>query len=211
MQFKKYTKAQMPFLLLAIAFVLTSCGSTQYVSEDNDGIYGSTQEPVEHKDVANDENSVYYKNYFQENATEYDYITEEDAVFTDIDSYEGNYVEQETTEPQSYAGWGQDNNDVTINVYSNFGGYGYNNFWNRPYGYGYSPYWNSGWGYSGFYDPFWGSPYYSGFYGYGYGGYYHSPYWNNYGYNNYHGRNSVSYHNSRRGSSIINGRNSAIY
>ncbi|MFD2823206.1 hypothetical protein ACFS5M_05960 [Lacinutrix iliipiscaria] len=209
MQLKTHLKAQMPFLALTtIVFVLSSCGSYQYAGDDNDGIYGASEEPVEQQvgEVQNNSNS-YYKNYFKEKSTEYDYITQESEIFTDIDSYEGQYVEQDTVEQESYAGWGQENNDVTINVYG--GGFAYNNWMYRPYriGWGYSPFWNTGWGY-GFYDPFWGSPYYGygNYYGYGgfygYGGYYGYPYHNGYYNNPYYGRNRVAYHNSRRGTSL---------
>ena len=69
MQFKNYLKAQMPFLaLLAVAFVLSSCGSSQYVGEENDGIYSSPKEYNEtNVEVVqdNDANTTYYKNYFK--------------------------------------------------------------------------------------------------------------------------------------------------
>ena len=202
MQFKNYLKAQMPFLaLIAMAFVLSSCGSSQYVGEENDGIYSSPKEYNENnvevvQDI--DANTTYYKNYFKEKSTEFDYIPTEDEVFTDVDSYEGKYAEQDSTAQESYAGWGQENSGVTINVYGGFnsgwGGY-YNPYyagWGWNYGWG----WSYGWGWNtGFYNPYWCSPY-------GYGGYYGYPYYNGYYNNPYYGRNGVAYHNSRRGSSL---------
>ena len=220
MQFKNYLKAQNPAVaLLAIALVFTSCGSYQYAGEDNDGVYGTTETPVEYtEDVAQtrDNNGSYYENYFKEKSIEFN---QENEIFTDIDAYEGEYAEQSPNqnEEQYYAGWGQNNDDVTVNIYSGFSGYNfYNPWWYRPYryGYGYSPYWSLGWGYSGFYDPFWCPPYYGGFYGgysfYGYNGY---PY--NYGYNNFYGRRGVAYNRTRRGSSTLSranalGRRTAI-
>ena len=60
---------------LILALGLTSCGSYQYASYDNDGIYGEPDKSyavknVEYQDdqeTANEsENSTYYKNYFKE-------------------------------------------------------------------------------------------------------------------------------------------------
>lgn len=207
MQLINYLKEQMPFMSISAAMlILTSCGSSQYVGQDYDGIYDSNEDANE-TEVVQTNNNSYYQNYFKEKSSEYDYITEEEEVFTDIDAYEGTYAEQNAAQQESYAGWGQENENVTINVYSGFnsGFYGYNN-WYRPYGFGFgfgygygSPYWNIGWGYSGFYDPFWCPPY-------AYGGYYGYPYYRHYRnrgyYGNYYNRNSMAYHDSRRGRNL---------
>jgi hypothetical protein len=206
MRFNNYFKANIHFLaVFVILIAVSSCGSSQYVSQDNDGIYGATEK--ENQNVTSEVNSgeqAYYKNYFKEKSQDYD-MYEEDAVFTDIDSYEGNYVEEvdsSQTENRSYAGWGQDNDDVTINIYSGYSGFGFYSPWRFGNGWGY------GWGYGG-YDPFWCPPFYGGYYGYSYyspyfyGGYgygYLNPYYN-YGYNGrYYGINGIAFNSGRRGS-----------
>ena len=52
------------------------------------------------------------KNYFREKSEEYQ-IPESDEYFTDVDAYQGNYQENDSTAtPDSrYAGWGEENND----------------------------------------------------------------------------------------------------
>jgi hypothetical protein len=200
-----YLISKLPFYVaLSFTFILASCGSYQYVGYDNDGIYGSEevvyeQQPYNETPVANNNN--YYKNYFAEKSREFETISEDGSVFTDIDSYEGDYNEvEDSTYVTGYAGWGE-NSDVTINVYPS---YGYSSWWYRPYSWNwYSPYYSYyGGGYYG-YDSFWSYPYY------GYGGYYggfafyspywsYSPYWyrnyrNHYYYNNYYGSRNIAY------------------
>ena len=194
--------------MLAVAgmvFTLTSCGSYQYAGTDNDGIYESSSEPVVYAESAgqnnNDNvNNSYYKNYFKEQSSEYDYMNVEPEVFTDVDSYEGKYVEQDSTQREQYPGWGQNNEDVTVNVYAGWNGF-YDPFWNVGWGWnagwgwgwnaGWGWGWNAGWGWgwnAGFYNPYWCGPY----------GYYGNPYFYN---NPYFGR-PVAYVNSRRGSNL---------
>ncbi|MDN3494054.1 hypothetical protein [Winogradskyella bathintestinalis] len=219
MQFKNLFTKKLPFFVaLGLATVLTSCGSFQYAGYDNDGIYSTdeydnddTETPVV---TTSTDNSNYYKNYFAENTAEVEAIKEESEVFTDIDSYESDYVQSssETTEQQpAYGGWGQNNNTVTVNFIDN-GWYGYNSPWlingGFGYGYGYGHYrWNRPWRYG--YDNWgWNNPWvYGGYYGYGY----HSPWHYGYGYTNYgwnHGyyrsNNRFAYNNSRRGSLLYN-------
>ncbi|WP_262732532.1 hypothetical protein [Gaetbulibacter sp. NE] len=229
MQFKNYIISKLPFFVaLSFAFVLASCGSYQYVGYDNDGIYNSDGVVYE-EDTYQETTSAsgsYYKNYFAEKSQQYESIPEENIIFTDIESYEGNYTEEEDTtdEYNGYAGWGQDSDNITINVYSNYGwnNWGYYNYWgwNRPFyswnrwntwgwnSWGWNNWaWNSGWGYYG-YNSFWGNPYYNGFY---YGGYYNRPYYYN-GYRNGYAYNRVNSrrgqinnaYNSRRSNSVIN-------
>lgn len=206
MYFKNYFLPQIPKLLLGSFLILTSCGSYQNVP-DNDGIYGSTEIPVSgtEQDIAVSSNSnsssSYYKNYFKEKSSEYDVYTE-DEVFTDVDEYGNEYAEaSDSTEVDynEYAGWGQENSNVSVNIYS-----GFNYGWNYPYnnwgwgyaGYGYGWGWNAGWGW-GYPSYGWGYPGYGWaycppYYGGGYygGGYYGGGYYGNY----------ISYSNSRRGS-----------
>ncbi|HKK12214.1 MAG TPA: hypothetical protein VJ945_05255, partial [Flavobacteriaceae bacterium] len=222
MQFISYLKSKLPFYVaLSFTFILASCGSYQYVGYDNDGIYGSEDvgyEQPSYNETPNANNSSYYKNYFAEKSQQFENIPQEGAIFTDIDSYQGDYDEvQDSTYVSGYAGWGEDSDDVTINVYPS---YASSYWWYRPYAwnYWYRPY-NSyyGWSYYG-YNPYWYSPYswyspyyYGGYYGfsyywpswyyyrsyyYGYGNHY---YYNGYGYNRYYGSRNVAYNAGRRG------------
>ena len=91
MQFNNYLKRKIPFLaILALLFGLSSCGSYQYVGVEDDGIYGSDpnlgyqETVVEVQDKPNSNN--YYKNYFREKSSEYDYIINDDAIFTDVEN-----------------------------------------------------------------------------------------------------------------------------
>ena len=211
--------------MLILALGLTSCGSYQYASYDYDGIYGEPEKSyeiknVEYKETGNEsENSAYYKNYFNEKATQLDYTG--DAIFTDIDAYQGSYgVENDSLNQENYAGWGY-SDDITVNIYNRaplydsfwYPGYGWYNDWNFGYGYyGYSNYW-----YSPFYSG-WGSPWYYGYgygypyYGYGYGYGYGYPYYgyNNFYYGNIYNRRNLSYSASRRGSIYANNNISGI-
>ncbi|MBL87573.1 MAG: hypothetical protein CMO82_13055 [Winogradskyella sp.] len=220
MQFKIITKHKLPFFVaLGLMTVLTSCGSFQYVGYDNDGIYSSedynttdVEQPVA---TTSSNDSEYYKNYFADTSAQLEAVIEDNEIFTDIDSYEGNYLEkaQDTIEERPvYGGWGQNNESITINIIDNgwYGwndpwlwnvgwGYGWNNWgWGRPwrwnygwnYGYGWNNWgWNAGWGY-GWNNWGWGP-------GWGYG-------WNNWGWNGYYRGNRYAYNAGRRGSVINN-------
>ena len=146
-----YLTTKLPFFA-ALGFVLSlvSCGSYQYSGYENDGIYGSENRTVEYvvekeEVVANEDQGGYYQNYFSEKSREYDMILGEDEIFTDIDSYKGEYDEEYVDTllyDKAYAGWGQATNDVTINIYDNgwngpwYGGLGWYG-WGRPWGWGY--------------------------------------------------------------------------
>ena len=199
MKFINYLKKQWALsFMVGLLLSFTSCGSFQYAGTYEDGIYADSEPVVRTNEAADNtsNSSEYYKNYFKEKSLQ---LEEDNAVFTDVDAYQGDYQE-DSTNSTNYAGWGQNNDsDVTINIYDNtpFYGYGwghpYNNFWG--WNNGWSIGWNS-WGYSR-YNP-WCNPFigfgYNNFgynnYGYGFG-------YNNYGYNNYRGR-SVAYINGRR-------------
>lgn len=205
--------------VFTLLLVMASCGSYQYVGVDNDGIYGDTPRIVSQNQdvVANGSNSSndYYQNYFKSKALEYERISDEGAIFTDIDSYQSGNYEDDTINNnyQGNSGWGQTNSQVTINVQPSFG---WGGMWGSPFYNGfYGNRWNR-WG--GFYDPFYGGyyvnrwnnwgfydPFYSGFYGGFYGGWYNPGFYAFNGYNNYYGgayygRNNVSYSASRRNS-----------
>ena len=223
MDYKSLLKVIFVFFTLS---VISSCGSYQYTSFMNDGIYEDdsniTQSNTYDIEENNDEEtSEYYSSYFNDIAKRYSTLEDNDELFTDVENYRSS---ENDSISKTYGPWGDYRNSLTINVnsyhndgfwsrwrypswmwnygygYGNVWGYGFNNFWSRPYPF-----------YGGFYDPynpFWG--YYSSFYygyGYGYGypyGYY--SWWRPYGYwNNYYsyGRNlntNVSFVSGRRGS-----------
>ncbi|MBN4047220.1 hypothetical protein JYU05_01600 [bacterium AH-315-P13] len=206
MQLNYYQQSKMRLIgALGLIFSLVSCGSYQYAGYD-DGIYGNSKRNVgypaesSNKEVTS-QSSSYYQNYFKEKSQELDYLSQDDVIFTDIDSYEGNYEAENDTlvdTQVSYAGWGQNTTEVSINVYNS--GYLFNNWWNRPYysygyGYGFYNHWYNPYrfyGYSNWYNPYgyygynnWYNPYH----GYGYGNYY----------SNYYNRRGIAYNAGRRG------------
>ncbi len=192
---------------LGLLFSLVSCGSYQYAGYD-DGIYGASERNVEYytessNEVPSSQNSNYYQNYFKEKSQELDYLSQDDVIFTDIDSYESNYEAENDTlvdAQVSYAGWGQNTTEVSINVYNS--GYLFNNWWYRPYysyGYGFYNHWYNPYrfyGYSNWYNPYG----YYGFYNW-YNPYYYGSYYSNYGNynNNYYSRRGIAYNAGRRG------------
>src|SRR5690606_11865597 len=144
----------------------------------------------------------YYKQYFGSKIDSYGDLNEEDedVIFTDIEAYttsermdeEGNIIIDDNYD-DGYGAWGNNSENVVVNIY-NYGGYGSGyGFYNRPYYGWYGNYW--GYPYYNYYGPSWGisygwgyhSPYY-GYYNYPlyYGGYYgnYYPYYNNSYYNN---------------------------
>jgi hypothetical protein len=207
--------------VFGLLFGLASCGTYQYAGHEHDSIYGGSNTNVEYQKEHVQENSTsqsssYYQNYFKEKSMLLDNISQ-DSIFTDIDSYEGNYdVENDTLNyPDSYAGWGQNTTEVSINVLGGYGGYygiSYGGFYD-PFYYGYSGYGYGGYGYGGYgyggygYGGYgYGYPYY---YGYGhnyYGGHGYYGYGHNYyGNNSYYGGRSIAYVNGRRGSAYSSG------
>jgi hypothetical protein len=150
MQFKTIIPRKLPFFVaLSLTAVLTSCGSFEYAGYSNDGIYAANdynyqaeaEQPVA---TTSTNESSYYKNYFAENSAEIDAINGENEIFTDVDSYEGNYTDQGNVDQrQAYGGWGQTNDAVTINYVNN--GWGWNDpwLWNAGWGLGWN---NWGWG-----------------------------------------------------------------
>ena len=155
MQFNTTSNRRLPFFVaLGLMAVLTSCGSFQYAGYNNDGIYSDTYEaPVEEPVVmTSTDDSNYYKNYFSNNSADVSAAQEESEVFTDIDSYEGNYtdIDPNGVEQQpAYGGWGQNSDVVNINYINN--GWGFNNF---GYG-GFNNFGFGGFGYGGFGLRFW--------------------------------------------------------
>ena len=199
---KKFYFVNKLFYFLFIALLITSCGSYQYSGYINDGIYQNNDVSenyavTEKQEINNKENNDYYKSAFSEKALMYSETENSDQLFTDVENYR---TSQNDTIEKNYGPWGDHKDSVVINIHSyhhdgfwsrwrypnwmwNYGfgygglntwGYGYNNYWSRPFPF-----------YGGMYDPFnpfWG--YYDSFYygyGYGYGyayGYY--PWWRPY-------------------------------
>jgi uncharacterized membrane protein YgcG len=183
-------------ILGMIALLATSCGSYQSTSYyDRDGIYGGND-----KSNAQTEPTT-RKDYFSAYKTD-----ENTAIFTDVDNYSTTYAETPSAVAQeesakNYGGWGDNTENVTVNVYGgNWPYWGWNNYWYGSY-WGWNswigPSWSIGWG--------WGYPYY-GYYGWGYpyygwgGNYCYSGYHNHYSNHSYaynSGRRNYSYNGSR--------------
>ena len=215
MQTKKYFLTN-PFNLLMVgllSIVFVSCGTSRYAAED--GIYGASDSDTQ--EVATEDNSSYYKQYFKTKNAEYESLPEEDLIFTDIDAY----VSDETIDEEGYivpnrsggyedgyGAWGSNSDNITVNIYET----GFNNWgwgggywgWNNPWGWnswGWGGYWGwnagFGWGWGGYYG-------YGGYWGWnnpwiynGWGGYYGHPYYYNGYYNGGYGT-QVAYNRGRR-------------
>ena len=196
-----------PFMALGALLMLSSCGSYQYVGYDNDGIYSSDEVVVDVEEASTNRTSDnYYANYFDEIATDAQLAQEETGeIFTDIDSYSSTGASGDDVEIiGDYGGWGQVNDQVTINYYNtgwNNWGWGWNDpwlwnggfgwGWNAGFGWGWNNWrwnrWGFGWGWN---DPWlwnggfgWGHPYYG---------------WNAWGRNGFYG-NNIAFNRSRRG------------
>lgn len=199
-----------------ITLLIYSCGVYNNGHTDNDGIYQSESET----DLATDnEKASYYKQYFESKDKDYEDLPEEGLIFTDIEAYnttesmdeEGYVVVEERDDyDEGYGGWGDNTEDISINVY-NYGGYygGYYGYYHSPYWYRYwhQPYWywNIGfyWGYPFYYPHY----YYYGYYGHYYNPYYWYPYKSNYiSYNR--GRRNLDYYPSR---TVDRGRSNTSY
>jgi hypothetical protein len=185
-----------------LALAITSCGSYQNSSYNNeDGVYGNSESNS--KRAANDsEQNNKYKEYFSD-------LNKDSESFTNVDNYSS--VQNDTVnKTQSYndsnTGWGNNPQSVTINVYDNNWGWSYwNNYWYSGYwGYNswYGPSW--GWGWNSWYGPSWSVGFgWNNWHGYGgYGGYYGYNNWCNNYYNNYY----YSHAGGRRGTAYTGAR-----
>jgi len=217
--------------LVAIASVfLIGCSSTQNVYDD-DGIYSSSQTDVSNvseQEISSGANSQVYKNYFEKGAQELSELEEDGAVFTDIESYTSEagseiYVDGSSFETNTgYARWGDETQDVEVNIYNNNPFWGFNNFGGFGYGgFGFGGFYGHPW-YGGFNSPFFGYGRFGyagfGFGGFGFGGFGYGPFFN-YGNNfnnHFYARNGgnfrggrVAYNNGRRSSISNAGRRSS--
>lgn len=204
------------FMAPVSLLLLASCSSYQYSGSDRDGVYGDTRRGYSEQEQysTQDGSGNYYKKLFAEEATLYNDLLAENAVFTDVESYTstgGDYEVQQSNYQGGKAPWGQDPDSYSINIY-NQGFYGglYNPYWGGGY-YGYNPYWGPGYWGPGYYGSSWnigfGSFYPSYGYSFGFGfasnpyyygaaGWY-NPYYHNYYRNNYY-RQNISYNTGRR-------------
>ena len=106
MKFITYLKKQWALVfVVGVLLSFTSCGSFQYAGTYEDGIYSDSEPKVQTNETADNtsNSSDYYKNYFKEKSLQVD---EDNAVFTDVDAYEGDYQE-DATNSTNYAGWEQ--------------------------------------------------------------------------------------------------------
>lgn len=199
------------FLILFVGSIaLYSCGSYQNSSYyDNDGVYGvdTSTRTTYQKDHSN---TTKYASQFQTMREEY--ATEE--TFTDVSNYV-TPIDSSKTKSQSYAGWGNNQSNIVVNIYDNWGwngwygnawGWGWNNWsWNGWYG---NPWgWNgwNNWGWNSWYGNPWG---WNGWYGNPWG--WNSWFGNPWGWNNWYGGGPrVAFNNGRRGSvnGFVNGTN----
>ncbi|NNL01678.1 MAG: hypothetical protein HKP39_05325, partial [Eudoraea sp.] len=126
--------------LFVAGILLVSCGSYQEASYyDNDGIYAEGSQTVYTKkkqQPKQQESDCIYGDYFGQKAEQIDEFMEGE-VFTDVDDYyggdvvndslavvpEGNYYEG-YNDYAGYAGWGDNQSNVTINNYNTGWGWG---------------------------------------------------------------------------------------
>ncbi|MGB0949749.1 MAG: hypothetical protein ACPGU0_06545, partial [Marinirhabdus sp.] len=138
--------------------LLSSCATTNTATlGETDGIYVSAESTARQNTDDNDKNN-YYKQYFKSKENAYGQIPEEGAIFTDIEAYSTNeYVDgdgyiviEERGYTEGYGGWGNNSDNVTVNVYNN----GFGNYWGGFYQPFFGGYWGNGFGYGGY----WGRP-----------------------------------------------------
>ena len=147
---------RLSYLIFGGLSVLTtvSCGSSQSTTADRDGIYGDSRYDRRSETSSS---SAYYRDYFGT-------LHDETLVYTDAANYNSDSATAEKPrEATGYAGWGNEPDNVTVNIYGNNWG------WNNWYG----PGW--GWGYNQWYSPHW----YGHNHHYVYGGGRRGSYYNN--------------------------------
>lgn len=201
------------FIAPVSLLLLASCSSYQYSGSDRDGVYGDSKRVYsEERQIATQQDKgTYYKNLFAEEASLYNDLLAENAIFTDVESYSStgeDYEGQQSDYQEGRAPWGQDPDSYSINII-NQGFYGglYNPYWAGMY-YPYHPYLGPGYWGSGYYGSSWsigfGSFYPS--YGFGFGFVYpfsygvagwHYPYHYRYHRNYYYPQN-IAYNPGRR-------------
>ena len=150
-----------PLLFISLLFLgLSSCVSyDEVVGYEDDGIYGRSysDQQVQVKGAealqAEDFQSDLYGDYFGQKAQQYNDILDSE-IFTDPDSYSSEQLRDSTQVVQDstyfsdelyqgYGYWGDNQNQVVINVYDNWGNHGFGWGWNSYWGIG--PRWGWGW------------------------------------------------------------------
>ena len=193
------------FLLLS--FTILSCGSFNSSGYTNsDGIYGE----IKQNKITENQNGIYYKNYFDQKAEEYG-LNEElnDSVITDLNSYSNPINSSNLTYKDSYGSWGDNPSSVNIIYRDNY----IDSYWGNHYGYNHMSTWNNHL-YSPYYRPYnyWSYYPYQPYIGFGIG-YFFSPWWGYGGYGGYGGyyiynqyndpnniyNNNIAYSRGRRG------------
>jgi CHASE3 domain sensor protein len=124
-------KSSFLFVVGCLSTLFYSCGSYQNSSYyDNDGIYADQQNRTA-QPVQKSSNNNQYKEYFSS------LNQEAQEVFTDVESYSSVQPEQTTNQTEnsiSYSSWGNNPQNVTVNVYDNNGGLAnWNNYWYGNY------------------------------------------------------------------------------
>lgn len=213
---KTQTKPPYQFLVIGILVsTLFSCGSYQNSSYyDNDGIYNQNTNVNRSENNSNiNANSETFKRRLAQ-------IEESNQeLFIDVENY--NNLDT-TSVVANRTGWGDQPNNVQVNIYDNSWGWnammgpGWGWGWGRPWGWnagfwGAGWGWNAGWGWGGWYDPFWGPGWgwgWNSWYGPGWG--WNTGFWGvGWGWNS-GWSNNIAYNNGRRGSIVwgSQGRNS---
>ena len=104
-------------VMLVATITLVSCGSYEYVGSNNDGIYGTSTGEEYYEEVPQGSDN-YYANLFAEKSYQYESVPEENAIFTDIESYssnsnyEGDEIYDDTTYNGGYGSWGDNASTV---------------------------------------------------------------------------------------------------
>lgn len=175
-------------IFILINVLTTSCGSYKNTSYyDNDGIYGNPEVQRSETRPQSDTKDSQYKDYFGSLQN----TNEKVEVLTDIDNYrstdDSNQAVGSDDYKTGYAGWGNNSNPTSINVYdNNWAWNGWNNYFYGPgFGWGWNNWYgmNYGWGWNNWYGP---GPGY-GYFGWG---------WNN---NYYNGNGYYNNHNYSQG------------
>lgn len=210
-----------PLLMGGLALsVLASCSSYEYAGYDKDGIYSSedrevyTQTQDEYTESSDD--ALHYKRLFAEKSQQMDIYAQEGVIFTDINSYSSTrdfedeaFLDEPLDYQGGYAGWGDQPDEISINIYNDgfynpffdpFYGPYYGGFYGPYHRFGYHPYSRFGFGFGyGYYSPFrwqmgWGYGWNNWAFNYGY-----SPYWGMYHHTPYYySRRDLAYNTGRR-------------
>lgn len=183
-------------IVVALPLLMGSCIGYYGVGYD-DGIYGerpvryvSESPRYETPDPRGQHSQGSYKAYLQEKANGYqefqNKLQPSYTPFADVNNYRTPADNQRPTY-NSYAGWGENPRQTSVNIYNYAGGWGYDPYWDWNYRHSY--FWGAGaWYPYSYYYPYYGYNYYYPYrsgWSFSIGTY--SPYWNwRYGYGSYY-------------------------